>query len=209
MPPQRPGVPANACAEDSLEDLRHNRTRTLPPGLRGLWSAITLQRLPEEHLSQTGDTSPAELRVSEAKAAHAARRQQDTRGRRLVFGFLLVTGVALFLLWATRWRSNGQPGEPAPAVSISPVEQPATSAPPRQATKAEKPTFPVETKAASRSARSQAAVTSGATSRAASGDAQTRNGASKAPAAVNTVPKPSAPNTPEPSNAEEYLVRPR
>ncbi|MGC4070824.1 MAG: hypothetical protein QM784_40345 [Polyangiaceae bacterium] len=160
-------------------------------------------------MSQTGETSPAELRVGEAKAAQATRRQQDTRGRRLVFGFLLVTGVALFLLWATRWRSNVQPEGSAPVVSISPVEQPATSAPQPQTMRTEKPTFPVETKAASRSARSQPAVTSGATSRAASGDAQTRNGASKAPAAAAKVEtKPGTP-TPEATNPDVSVFSPK
>lgn len=82
---------SDVCAEDALDELRHNRTHTVPPGMRGVWVSTKLPRLSEEHLSATDEN---------AVPPPVARPQNKLRtSHLLVLGALLggaVVGLLLF-----------------------------------------------------------------------------------------------------------------
>ena len=143
---------ADACAEDALEELRHNRTHTLPPGMRGLWISTKLQRLGEEHLSATDETTTAALGTETTI--------QKKRRAYVITGFL--GGLALALIvygWLATRRIESPPKDaavtpvqqtPAPVTAVIPPLVSASATPPQKAqsttTAAPKPRAKVEVK---------------------------------------------------------------
>jgi flagellar basal body-associated protein FliL len=112
------------CAEDALEDLRLNRTHTIPPGMRGLWVATKLQRLGEDHLSATDETTTSALGTEgNEESSHVSVKQHNRRDKFIIglVVILVLCGIVGALVVFFRSKSTSVDADPTPGTPVEAV----------------------------------------------------------------------------------------
>lgn len=123
----------DVCAEDALDDLRHNRSHPVPPGMRGAWLATKPQRLSEEHLSATDETTTTALGVKpsneESRGPDILRNRRAQRMLGVAACVVLFGGVAGWLLTTRAKEKSANPDATADSAVVPSIVSSVKQAP--------------------------------------------------------------------------------